>query len=147
MGRLTLPICGSAYIDTNIIIFSVEEIEPYHGLLRPFLAAAQAGQLHVITSELSALEVLVRPLREQNQRLVALFEAALDTAELETVPITLPILREAARLRADVASLRTPDAIHAATARLTGCDVLVSHDVRFRAVPGLNHLYLGDITG
>src|ERR1035438_7435965 len=139
MGRLMLPASGKVYVDSNIIIYTVEHVEPYHAPLEHLWAAAAVGQVHLKTSQLTALETLVRPLRQQNHGLVAAFAEALEADDLEMIPNPLDILREAARLRAEVPSLRTPDAIHAATALLTGCDLLVSHDLGFRAVPGLKH--------
>jgi predicted nucleic acid-binding protein len=53
------------------------------------------------------------------------YEQALLGTELRLMPISQGILREAAKLRAASSSLRTPDAIHAATAAVTGCGLLV----------------------
>ena len=61
------------------------------------------------------------------------------------VPATQPILREGARLRAVVTSLRTPDALHAATARLNGCVQFITNDLDFRRVPGLPVVVLRDL--
>ena len=55
------------------------------------------------------------------------------------------ILRESARLRADIPGLMTPDAIHAATALLHGCAFFVTNDNGFRRIPGLNLTILDDI--
>jgi predicted nucleic acid-binding protein len=54
-------------------------------------------------------------------------------------------LREAARLRATISGLKTPDAIHAATALQHGCALFVSNDVGFRRVPGLSLAILDDV--
>mgnify|MGYP007082012421 CR=1 FL=1 len=35
MGQMILPAEGSVYVDTNIIIYSVEKIEPYWTMLQP----------------------------------------------------------------------------------------------------------------
>jgi predicted nucleic acid-binding protein len=59
--------------------------------------------------------------------------------------ITVPLLREAARLRATIPSLRTPDAIHAATAPLVGCPLFATNDPGFRRVPGLPVVVLQDL--
>ena len=60
-------------------------------------------------------------------------------------PITQDVLREAARLRALIPGLKTPDAIHAATALVHGCALFVTSDVGFRRVPGLTLAILDDI--
>jgi hypothetical protein len=33
MGQLTLPTSGPVYLDTDVVIYSVEKIEPYWSLL------------------------------------------------------------------------------------------------------------------
>jgi hypothetical protein len=58
--------------------------------------------------------VLVGPLKAQNTQLQQVYEQAL-SGKMRMVPIDQPVLRKAAELRASVASLRTPDAIHAVT--------------------------------
>ena len=61
MGALTLPSGGSVYIDANAIIYSVERIEPYRELLAPMWQEARAGRFTLASSELVALETLVKP--------------------------------------------------------------------------------------
>jgi predicted nucleic acid-binding protein len=146
VGSLSLPATGTVYVDAQLFIYEVRDRQPYQALFEPLWRALDAGHLSVVTSALTWLEVLVHPLRDEDADLQRAFGDALTRAGVRVEPITLDILRAAARLRADVPSLRTPDAIHAATAQLTRCDVLISHDPAFRSVPGLNHLYLGDIT-
>src|SRR3954453_9814171 len=59
-------------------------------------------------------------------------------------PIALSTLREAARLRATT-KLKTPDAIHAATAQQAGCVLFVSNDLDFRGVAGFSLVILDDL--
>ncbi len=61
MGALTLPSGGSVYIDANAIIYSIERIEPYRELLAPMWQEARAGRFTLASSELVALETLVKP--------------------------------------------------------------------------------------
>jgi predicted nucleic acid-binding protein len=55
------------------------------------------------------------------------------------------VLRQAAVLRATIPSLRTPDAIHAATALLGNCDMFLTNDPGFRRVPGLPLILLSNV--
>ena len=61
MGSLTLPTRGLVYVDANAVIYSVERVEPYHGLLAPMWEDARAGQFTLASSELVLLETLIRP--------------------------------------------------------------------------------------
>jgi predicted nucleic acid-binding protein len=56
--------------------------------------------------------------------------------DVSMIAITQDVLERAANLRATV-GLKTPDAIHAATALVAGCALLVTNDPAFRRVAGL----------
>jgi predicted nucleic acid-binding protein len=66
---------------------------------------------------------------------------------IRLVPITASILRAAAKLRASLISLRSPDAIHAASADSCGCTLLHTNDKIFRRIPGLPVIILDDVLG
>ena len=87
MGPLTLPAGGSVYVDANAIIYSVERIEPYRGLLAPMWQEARAGRFTLASSELVVLETLIKPLREGNARLEMLFRSIFVAAESAVVTI------------------------------------------------------------
>lgn len=145
MGPLTLPTTGAVYLDANAIIYSYELVEPYRTLLEPVWLGAGPQSYSIITSELSLLETLVGPLKQGNVTLQAGFrDLLLHSADIRSAPITRPILERAAELRA-VTTLRTPDAIHAATALAEGCALLVTNDPAFRRVPSLAVTVLRDL--
>jgi predicted nucleic acid-binding protein len=144
MGSLTLPASGLAYIDTMTLIYTVERYPAYWPLIEPLWRAAQARTIEVVTRELTLMETLVGPLKSGNTTLERAFEQALLGTDLRLLPITQSILREAARLRATT-RLRTPDALHAATARQTGCALFVTNDVGFRGIAGLPLVILDDL--
>ncbi len=137
MGQLTLPSSGTVYVDTNAVIYRVERIEPYLTASAPLWDALDAGSASIVTSELTLLEVLVKPLRDGNTALASLYRTVLlGTSGLTCIPITRSILESAAQLRA-AHPLKTPDAIHAATSLAQGSTLFVSNDTGFRRVTGL----------
>lgn len=144
MGTLTLPASGQVYLDANPVIYTVEKHPVYGPLLQPLWQAVQAKTIEVVSSELALMETLVGPLKSGNTTLERAYEQALLGTDMRLLPITQPILREAARLRATT-KLRTPDALHAATAQHVACVLFVSNDVGFRAVPGLPLVILDDL--
>ena len=144
MGPLILPTGGSVYVDANAIIYSVERVEPYSNLLAPMWEEARAGRFTLASSELVALETLVRPLRDGNARLEMLFRSILAAAEMNLIPATLAIWEDAARIRAET-GLATPDALHAATALRTGCTLFITNDTDFRRVDDLPVVVLDDL--
>lgn len=69
-----------------------------------------------VTSELTLAEVLVKPFQANQTELQQIYVETLQASDsLTMVPISRTALIEAARLRAQHASLKLPDAIHAAT--------------------------------
>lgn len=145
MGSVTPLAGGEVYLDANCIIYSVERIAPYQALLQPLWDGARADSWRICTSELSLLETLVTPLRAGDVLLENDYRRLLmGAADMRLIAIAPKILEHGARLRA-VTRLRTPDAIHAATALHEGCSLFVTNDVAFRHVPGLPVVVLRDL--
>jgi len=132
MGTLDLPEAGPVYLDANGFIYSVERLEPYADFLKPLWTAARDRQLEIVCSELLIVEVLVKPLREQDDELCDLFRTLLfDSLEVRLIPTTRAIWESAADLRARL-DFKTPDAIHAASALAVKSRLLVTNDPHFR---------------
>lgn len=145
MGALALPTHGIVYIDANSIIYTVEKVEPYRTALVPLWDAIQARVLTASTSDLSLLEVLVGPVKKGDIKLEADFRALLKGSRgVRLVPITHDVLERAVILRAST-NLKTPDAIHAATALIAGCALFVTNDAPFKRVPGLTVAVLSEV--
>lgn len=144
MGALTLPSHGAIYLDTSAIIYSVERNEPYLTLLVPVWQQAEAGKFAIACNEVVIAETLVRPLREGNADIEAAFRAVFAASDVQLVPATRELWEDAARIHAD-AGLKTPDALHAATALRAGCALFVTNDTDFRRVAGLPVVVLDDL--
>lgn len=144
MGLLGIPSSGPVYLDASAFIYSVERIEPYQALIEPIWQRAQAGQFTVVSSELVVSEILVRPLREGNRVAESLFRSLLGANEVRLIAATRSLWEETARLRAET-GLKTPDALHAASALQAGCTLFVTNDTDFRRVEALTVTVLGDL--
>jgi predicted nucleic acid-binding protein len=145
MGQIALPSSGPVYVDTSAVIYAVEKIEPYLSASAPLWEALNDGKQEIVTSDLTLLEVLVKPLRDGNAVLVTLYRTVLlGTTGFTCLPITRPLLEEAARLRAQH-QLKTPVAIHAASALEAGATLFVTNDDGFRRVSSLGVAVLGEI--
>lgn len=147
MGSLTLPTSGTVYADAQVFIYSVEKHPIYAPLLRPLWQAVDEGRLQVVTCELTLLETLVTPFRNSDAALVSSYEQVFQLDGIRLLPITQPVLREAARLRAAIRTLRTPDAVHAATALTFSCGCFLTNDRMFHRIPGLSAAFLDDARG
>lgn len=144
MGTLKLPLSGIVYVDTAPLIYSVERRPDYATLLMPLWSASKSGQIQVVSSELLLVEALTGPLKSGDARVLADYEKILTSSELSLLPISADLLRDAARLRATF-NLKTPDAIHAATALASGCAQLITNDGDLTRVAQLNVTVLRDL--
>ena len=140
MGALILPPSGLIYLDSSPIIYSLEKIEPYCSQMAPLWTAVSNGKHRVVTSELSWLETLTKPLRENNAPLETLYRDFLSADELDLIPVNIHIWEQAARLRG--LGLKTADALHAATAIAVACTAFITNDPVFSRVPNLHAVVL-----
>lgn len=125
------------YLDANVAIEIVEGAAPLEIGQIGFLAGLERGEVIAVTSELALAECLVKPMAEHNEAAVAAFhEFFTDSGTLSVVPVSRDILIRAAELRAG-ARMRLPDAIHVATAELTGCVIVISQDKCMKVPEGM----------
>jgi predicted nucleic acid-binding protein len=139
-----VPSAGLVYLDANAVIYSVEKHPVYWPLLQPLWYAAKGKTIEIVSSDLTLMETLVGPLKSGDTALANTYEQLFQQAQTRLLPITQSILREAVHLRA-ATKLRTPDALHAATAQQAGCVLVVSNDVGFRGLPSLPLVILDDL--
>ena len=144
MGPLILPTHGPVYLDANGFIYSVERVEPYRTLLEPMWQQARAGEFDVASSDITVLETLVKPLREDDKVVEMLLRSMFDAHEVSLIPAARELWEDSARIRADT-GLKTPDAPHAATSLSAGCTLFVTNDGDFRRVRGLPVVVLDDL--
>jgi predicted nucleic acid-binding protein len=143
MGQLNLPQGAIVYVDTAPVIYSIEPYPDYRPLLQPLWEKLHADEITIISSELLWLETLVGPMKNNNQPLIEIYTELL-TDNIRLIPINAAILKLAAQLRS-TSSLKTPDAIHAATAINHGCTVFLTNDAGLRKAPGLGTIVLKDL--
>ena len=144
MGPLTLPFTGLVYIDASALIYSMERVEPYRTLLEPMWQGAQDGNLAIVSSPLLVLEALVKPLRDGNTEIEAQYRELFASNAVRMLDASHEVFEDAARIRAET-GLRTPDAIHAASAMRADCALFVTNDTDFRRVEGLQVAVLDDL--
>jgi predicted nucleic acid-binding protein len=124
------------YFDANVFIYALDAaLTPWHAPAQALFRLVDSGRATAATSELSLAECLVKPLRDGNNPLADLYRAAINVNNpgLTVEAVSRAVLGETARLRAGHPPLKLPDAIHAATALLSGCDLILTNDARFRA--------------
>lgn len=143
MGQLNLDLYQRVYLDTAIFIYTVEAHASYFVRLQPLWQKFQARDLELVTSQLTLMETLVKPIKEANQQLVYDYRTFLEASGIQLVAIDKMIILSASQLRATT-SLKTPDAIHAATAISAHCDLFLTNDRAFENFPGLSSVVILD---
>jgi predicted nucleic acid-binding protein len=133
---------GSVYLDSCAIIGAIEKQTPEGQAIADLVVECADDARPFITSDLTLLEVLVVPIRGLVDRPPDAegplrrsyhdwYQANLvpDGLLIQTRPVTRDILIQAALVRARVRSIKTPDAIHVATAYRHGCSRFVTGDI------------------
>jgi predicted nucleic acid-binding protein len=129
-------------VDTAPIIYYMEDRPVYADMLHPFFQAAMKGDIKIVTSFITLLEVLVVPIRNGDMDLAQKYrEILLYTGGLVTYAITREIIEEAARLRA-FSNVRTPDSLQMATAINAAASFFLTNDIRLPSLPNLSLLIL-----
>lgn len=145
MGIADLVKGEKIYIDTNIFIYALEGYPEFAASLTSLFAAIDADVVKAVTSELTLAESLVKPLMDDNTVLENLYLEVFQTSmSLNVVPISRQILIESARLRAKLKTLKLSDAVHFATARMSGCQIFLTNDKQLRSVPGFDVAILSE---
>ncbi len=132
-------------LDAMAFVYHFEARLPYYPLTKSIFQRLARGDLRAVTSSLVLTEVLVPFYREPGPgRAAELARTISDLPYLQVVDVDRRIASEAARLRARF-NLRTPDAVHVATALTSGAEWFITNDHRLRCVePEGIHIWLFD---
>ena len=121
-------------LDTVALIYFLEENARYSKKAEAIFGRIESGDLQGVMANLVFAELLVPLYRSGAPEAAAgLTNRLINFHNLEVIPLTTEISMEAARLRADH-GLRTPDAIHGATAIVTQASGLLTNDNRLKVL-------------
>lgn len=126
-----MAIIQRLYLDTNMFI-ELAEVEGERQRLLSKIAILQManGKPFVCTSELTLAELLVRPYRQQNEKLIELYNGWImhDSHWLDVMSVSRDVLWNAALVRRHYSKVKLPDAIHLATAIGFKCSHFLTAD-------------------
>jgi len=122
---------GLVYVDSCVLIYAMEQDPLFGEPARNCLASQLAQNLQLAISPMVQLECLVHPLARQQGELIIRYQAWLQTFQWLSINDTT--FARATELRASH-GLKTPDALHLATALQHGCVALISNDKRLEQV-------------
>src|SRR5437899_1464857 len=113
------------YLDSAVIIYLVEQPPAFYPAVIAWLVANPGDY---VSNELARLEALVIPTRTGNAALVQDFEQFFRVQVVRVGGLSRPVLDRAIQIRAAHRSIKTPDAIHLASALDLACDVFLTND-------------------
>lgn len=133
------------FLDTAPLIYFIEGHSIYQSILSKLFSFNDKGGFSFITSSITILEVLVKPLREGKADLAKQYRDILTKASgIEVLDVTSSIAEIAAQLRAQY-NLKTPDAIQLATAIEEGADFFLTNDSKLKAISDIKVITVGEI--
>jgi predicted nucleic acid-binding protein len=133
------------FLDTAPLIYFIEGNSLYQDKLNQVFSSNDKGDFVFITSSITLLEVLVKPLKEGQTKLVEKYINILTNARgIEIFDITKALAIKAAELRAKY-NLRTPDSKQLATAIEYHADYFLTNDIRLKSVVEINSIVLSEL--
>ena len=127
------------------LIYYVEENPVYSAKFDAILTVVESADIVVISSVITLTEVLTQPLKLRDLRLVTEYrDILLHNGQFQLLPVTQAIAEKAAELRARY-NLRTPDALHVATALESDCDAFLTNDMGIKRVTEITVLVLDEL--
>jgi predicted nucleic acid-binding protein len=131
-------------VDSMLFVYHFEGNEEFGPAPGRLLREAEEGRCRLVASIVTVLEVLVVPKRHRKESLCRRYRDLFESfPNLSVLPVGPEVVEIASDLRA-AHNLRTPDALHIATAIHAGADAFISGDRRLPNVQEVRVMRLQD---
>ena len=139
-------------LDTSPFIYFIDENPKYISKVEKIFSAIANGSTLGVSSYISLLEVLVKPIQNGANDIATQYkDLLLNSYSLKLYPLDDKVAEAAAKLRAKYSGngfkIKTPDAIQIATGLLNGADVFITNDSGLKNVSEIKVIVLDDIIG
>lgn len=132
-------------IETAPFIYYVENHSLYSDKLDLIFKIVEATSIKIVASTITLTETLVKPLKNSdNQTAKAYRELLMRHKSIQIYSVLPSIAEKAAELRANYI-LRTPDALHIATAIESHSDSFLTNDLGLKRITDLQILILDEL--
>ncbi len=151
MGSVTLKLTPALqgvrrlYVEAAPLIYYVEEHPVYVQRMEAIISFIENTPIEAVSSVISLAEVLNQPIKLGRNDLEKAYRDILISGEyFRLLPVVQSIAESAARLRA-YHNLRTPDALHIATALDAQCDAFLTNDNGLKRITQVRVLVLDNL--
>ncbi len=132
------------YFDTNIFIYLFEGCKTIMPQIKALQSLIEREETRIISSILVYAEMLPPVVKNGNQKVVqSLINFLRETEIFTLVPINFDVSVHAGILRGET-GMKTPDAIHVATAMEEKCDVFFTNDKQIKLPKSLERVLFSD---
>lgn len=134
------------YVDTNIIIYILDDIKEFSPVCLPFFKAIEEGEITGCSGDLTLAELLVKPMQKNDLTSIEIIKSLFDEENgfFEVLPHDRRTFELAAHIRA-TQGLKMVDAIHTATAIKNNCQYILTNDKPLaRHVSGIKSVNISD---
>ncbi|MCL6479797.1 MAG: PIN domain-containing protein [Peptococcaceae bacterium] len=130
--------------DTNSFIYLLERNFLYFKVIVDVFNLIESGKIKEITSALALTEILTKPYKLGDYKLVNEYKILFKHfPNLSVMNVDDQVSEKAAWLRAKY-NFRTPDAIFLATALVGGAEVFISNDEQLKRIKELKVIFIND---
>lgn len=152
MGKVTLNLerYNRICLDTAPFIYFIEENPRYISIVERVFSEISYGNILGISSYLTFLEVLIKPIKEDAREIANEYrDLLLGNIFLRMLPLDDRVAEKAAELRAkydgDGFKLNTPDAIQIATGLLNEAEIFLTNDTNLKQVQEMEVVVLDEV--
>ena len=132
-------------IDTMVFIYHFEENPTYTPFTKPLFEFIEAGEARGVTSTLSLMEILVKPMQVGDLAAVEDYKYALTNfPNLKLRSLDLEVAEKAAELRAKH-HIRPPDAIQIGTSLIEEAEAFITNDSKLKGISEIEIIIMKEI--
>jgi predicted nucleic acid-binding protein len=138
-----LQTVSSIYVDTAPFIYFIEDTPEFSSTVTHLFS--RLGTFSIYTSTLTLTETLTKPLKTGDTYLVQNYRNLLKhTKNIYLLSVNSTIAEYTAEIRAEY-RLKTPDALHIATALYANCPIFLTNDIELKRVQQLDVIMVTDL--
>ena len=124
------------YLDSNIVIYLVEQPGQFGPRASARITALAAAGDRMVVSDLTRLECRANPVATGDHVTLAQYDAFFSQGVERVMPLSTAVVDRATRICGQY-RFKTPDALHLAAAVEAGCQVFLTNDARLSGFPDL----------